>query len=195
MSETTDTKVLENVTAFIAEKRKKYDADVRRFLRLGSISLNRDISLQADQLRQVREYLNECTALFRDVEMLLSLSENMQRDVQFLLDEAVMQKMTDSEWMKANTTAKMAKEERRFAAEMQCRDLAEARKNIDNFVREVTALKRVVVAKADDLDHTRKDIVAMVWAIKTEQYIRTGVPTGANPQADDRAVNDYMKGR
>lgn len=186
--------MLDKVTKFVEDKRKKFDADVRRFVRLGSISLNRDITLQADQLRQVREYLNECTALFRDVEMLLSLSENMQRDVQFVLDEEVMKKMTDTEWMKANTTAKMAKEERRFAAEMQCRDLAEAKKNIENFVREVTALKRAVVVKADDLDHTRKDIVAMVWAIKSEQYIRTGgAGQGFNPAADDRMLQETLK--
>ena len=166
--------MLKEIQAFILEKKPKLDAMILRFYKLPTVEFVKDIAIMTNLFVEARNNLNRAVEITRDIEMLHGLVRKTQKDLEYLVDEDKITKLTDSEWVD-KLPKKIAKEERDLMARIENKDLYEAAKLLDKFMCEVSALKRAANHKKEDLDRVRKDIVAFVWSIRTEKFFEGGV--------------------
>ena len=167
--------MLETIKVFVEEKKIKLDCIIRRFYKLPTIEFVKDISIMTSLFVEARNNLNQAVEVLRDVEMLHGLVKKTQTDLNYLVDEDKIEKLSDPQWLEDNATKKMSKEERDLLARIRNKDLYDSAKLLDKFMNEVTALKRTANHKKEDYDRVRKDIAALVWSIRTEKFFNGGV--------------------
>jgi len=166
-----ETNYTAKITKFLEYKKPKSKAVLMGLMKLPEIALTKDIAMLTSLLQIVRQHLNLAVQLYRNIEMLQAAVEEQQNNLNYILDEKKIECLSDVAWVNKNLIPKMSKEERELKALYFNKDLYNALHLINQFKVEVDAIKRAVYSKKDDLDRVRKDIGAMIWGVRTEEFL------------------------
>lgn len=187
------------IVKFLNEKKPKHKNILMGLMKLPEIALTKDIALLTSLLQVARQHLNIAVQLYRNIEMLQAAVEEQQSSLQFILDEKKIECLSNAEWVDKNLIPKMSKEERELKALYFNKDLYNALHLINQFKIEVDALKRAVYSKKDDLDRVRKDIGAMIWGVRTEEFLNGRIDPVKQEDVEKflttniKDMDDYLK--
>jgi hypothetical protein len=161
----------DKVAAFLTEKQPKYVEMIKMLMKIPEVSLSKDIAYLTTLLLYVRQYLNVAVQLMRNVELLQGSVRELKSDLEFIMVEKKVECLCSEEWISKNVIAKMSKEERDMKAAFHNADLNRAIHNLAMFEEKVDALKRAAASKREDMDRVRRDVVAMIWGVRTEEFL------------------------
>lgn len=196
--ENTDMEYQKKVAEFLAQKQPKYDEMIKMLMKIPEVSLSKDIAYLTTLLIHVRQYLNVSVQLVRNVELLQGKVGELKSDLDFIMSEKKMECLCSEEWVKKNIIAKMSKEERDLKAAFCNADLHRAIHNLTQFEGNIDALKRAAVSKREDMDRVRRDIGAMIWGVRTEEFLNGKLVNHTREEINEflttgiKDVDDYL---